>query len=135
MATCDFLIIGGGRWGSSRAWGLRESRLKVLSADRASFPRNNRCGAWSTPAARNALSLDLSDYASGCTLQPIRGFRISSIGEAEVDVSYDRPVSYGIRRSEFDHYLLKRSGAPVTAGMPVTSIERNKDGWLVNGGI
>lgn len=135
MATCDVLIVGGGPAGSSCAWALRSSGLKILIIDKASFPRNKVCGGWITPAVINALSLDVSDYSSGCTLQPIRGFRISSIGEPEVDVSYDRPVSYGIRRSEFDHYLLKRSAATVREGKSVTSIERNKDGWLVNGEI
>jgi len=135
MATCDVLIVGGGPAGSSCAWALRSSGLKVLIIDKASFPRNKVCGGWITPAVIDAVSLDLSDYASGCTLQPIHGFRISSIGQPEVDVSYDRPVSYGIRRSEFDYYLLKRSGATIQENMAIASIERTKYGWLVNGGI
>jgi len=40
---------------------------------------------------------------------------------------YGRPISFGIRRCEFDHYLLQRSGARVITGTPVTSIRSWND--------
>ncbi len=36
--------------------------------------------------------------------------------QANAAVSYDKVVSYGIRRCEFDHYLLERSGARLRLG-------------------
>jgi flavin-dependent dehydrogenase len=41
-------------------------------------------------------------------------------------------VSYGIRRCEFDQYLLERSGAHLKLGENVREIERSGTGWLVN---
>ena len=56
-------------------------------------------------------------------------------GDAVVDTVYGRPVSSGIRRCEFDHYLLQRSGADVRQGTPVTSIARNGSDLIVNDSI
>jgi len=82
-----------------------------------------------------ALAIDADDYRRGRTLQPITGFRISSMGGREVGVPFHQVVSYGIRRCEFDEYLLRRCGARVCEGVPVTKVERSGDGWLVNGQI
>jgi flavin-dependent dehydrogenase len=48
---------------------------------------------------------------------------------------YREPVSYGIRRFEFDDYLLRRSGARVYEGVVLASLERVSDHWVVNGQI
>jgi flavin-dependent dehydrogenase len=54
---------------------------------------------------------------------------------AAVDVACGRAVSYGICRSEFDDYLLKRSGARVLEGTPIESIRRRAGGWVINDAI
>ena len=69
---------------------------------------------------------------AGSILQPISGFRLNAIGGPQVEVRSERIVSYGIRRCEFDEYLLRRSGARLHEGEPITSIERSDGGWLVN---
>src|SRR5262249_47360917 len=69
----------------------------------------------------------------GCTLQPIRGFRVGIVGVSEVDAVYDHVVSYGIRRCEFDDYLLRRSGAGLSLGRPLGSLEREDGGWILDG--
>ena len=132
MRTCDVLIVGGGPAGSSCAWALRDSGLSVLLLDKATFPRNKVCGGWITPFVPESLEIDLNDYARGRTLQPIREFRVSCIGQKEVPVAYDRTVSYGIRRSEFDEYLLRRCGAELHEGTSISKIEPARDGWIVN---
>jgi menaquinone-9 beta-reductase len=135
MDSCDVLIVGGGPAGSSCAWGLRASGLRVAVLDKARFPRDKVCGGWITPQVLEALEIDAKDYARRRTLQPIHGFRVSSIASREVEIAYPRAVSYGIRRSEFDTYLLRRSGAQVCEGVSVNSVERSTDGWIVNGKI
>jgi flavin-dependent dehydrogenase len=135
MDSCDILIAGGGPAGSSCAWALASSGLNVVVLDKARFPRNKVCGGWITPQVIQALAIDPDDYARGRTLQPITAFRISSMGGREVEVSYREIVSYGIRRCEFDEYLLRRCGARVLEGVAVARIERLGDGWLVNGEI
>jgi flavin-dependent dehydrogenase len=133
MDACDVVIVGGGPAGSSCAWALRDSGLDVLVVDRATFPRHKLCGGWITPLVLDELEISPEDYAPGRTMQPITGFRLSAIGGLQVEVGGDHIVSYGIRRCEFDEYLLRRSGARIREGVPLTSIERSDSGWLING--
>lgn len=133
MKRCDALVVGGGPAGSTCAWRLRQAGLDVVVLDRQTFPRDKVCAGWITPAVVEALELDLEDYARERVLQPLRGFRISLMGRAEAAVRYPQPVSYGIRRCEFDHYLLGRSGARPALGEGLESLERSDGDWVVNG--
>ena len=135
MTTCEVLVVGGGPAGSTCAWQLRSAGVDVLVLDKARFPRDKVCAGWITPGVVEALSLDVEEYRRGRIFQPITGFRTGVMGGSLVETRYDRPVSFGILRREFDHYLLQRSGARVLAGTPVTSIERTRAGWRVNGDV
>ena len=133
MDRCDILIVGGGPAGSACAWRLHGGGRDVMVMDAATFPRDKVCAGWITPQVVADLDLDLSDYRRGRTLQPITGFRTGLIGGAgDIETTYDHPVSYGIRRCEFDHYLLKRSGARLCLGVPIANIRRDAAGWIVN---
>jgi flavin-dependent dehydrogenase len=55
--------------------------------------------------------------------------------ENEIATDYGRTISYGIRRAEFDHFLLMRSSARTALGEAADGLERTADGWLVNGRI
>jgi flavin-dependent dehydrogenase len=130
---CDVLIAGGGPAGSACAWRLREAGLDVVVVDKATFPRDKVCAGWITPQAIDDLQIDTDEYRRGRTFQPITGFRVGLIGRDDaVDVTYDRPVSFGIRRCEFDHYLLRRSAARLRLGTPIASIRRDGAEWIVN---
>jgi flavin-dependent dehydrogenase len=134
----DVLIIGGGPAGSSVAWALRGSGLKVALLDKSSFPRNKICAGWVTPPVLEALGIDWRDYARQHVLQVIRGFRVGVIGAQEVDIAYPNdevPVSFGIRRCEFDNFLLARTNATLYLNQAFESIRRVDDGWLVNESI
>ena len=88
--------------------------MRVAVLDRAQFPRDKVCAGWITPQVVETLDLDLRDYARGRTLASIRRFRIGQIegsSATATDAAYGEVVSYGIRRCEFDQYLLERSGA------------------------
>lgn len=135
METCDVLIVGGGPAGSSCAWGLRNAGLDVLVVDRKAFPRDKVCAGWITPQVVDALTIDLEAYRGARVCQPITGFRTGLIGGREIESHYQRPVSYGIRRCEFDQYLLDRTGARRCEAEAVDGIERDDGGWLVNGTI
>ena len=137
MTTCDVLVVGGGPAGSSCAWRLARAGLEVVVLDRARFPRDKVCAGWVTPAVIQALGIDLDAYAAGRTLQPITGFRTSVMGQGEVLTGYPRPVSYGIRRCEFDEYLLRRSGARLETGQPLAELRRLPagQGWIANGSL
>ena len=95
--------------------------------DKSTFPRDKVCAGWITPATTELLHLDKDEYSRGRVLQQISGFRTGMIGRAGVVTRYGRTISYGIRRSEFDHYLLKRSGARLRLGEPLRTMEREKE--------
>ncbi len=109
--------------------------MDVAILDKEKFPRDKVCGGWITPQVVQALDLDLADYARHHTLQPITAFRTSQLGGPQVCTRYPHPVSYGIRRVEFDHYLLQRSGATLYEGEPLAALEKSDGGWMVNGHI
>jgi flavin-dependent dehydrogenase len=133
--ACDVLIVGGGPAGSSCAWALQDSGLEVAILDRHTFPRDKVCGGWITPQVLAELKIDPAEYGRGRILQPITSFRTGYIGGPAIDTPYKSIVSYGIRRRELDDYLLRRSGARLLEGIPLTSLERETDGWVVNGKI
>jgi menaquinone-9 beta-reductase len=133
METCDALIVGGGPAGSSCAWKLRQAGVDVLVVDAAVFPRDKVCGGWVTPQVFAELGIDPVEYRQGRTLQPITGFRCGFVGgRREIETRYADPVSYGIRRCEFDQYLLRRSNARVMQGTPIVRIQRAGGHWIVN---
>lgn len=133
MSTCDVLIVGGGPAGSACAWGLRQSGLDVVVIDRASFPRDKVCAGWITPQVIDDLQIDPDEYREGRTFQPITGFGVGLVGgDKTVETSYDHPVSFGIRRCEFDDYLLRRSGARLLLGTPIWSIVHDATHWVIN---
>jgi len=137
MDICDALIIGGGPAGSSCARRLCAAGMDVRVLDRETFPRNKVCAGWITPGVVEILGMDLEDYAGTRVLQPITGFQTGLVGDpgSEVRTHYRKTVSYGIRRIEFDAYLLERSGARLQLGHAVTSLEREGETWVVNGSI
>ena len=127
------LVVGGGPAGSTLARALTQCGLVVAVLDKAQFPRQKICAGWVTPAVMEELEIDLHNYARGRTLQPINGFKTGQIGQALVQSNFPgEPVSYGIRRTEFDDYLLRRSGAELLLGQSLKSLRRETDGWLVN---
>lgn len=133
--ACDVLVVGGGPAGSTCARQLRRAGLDVLVMDKQAFPRDKVCAGWITPAVIASLELDAADYARCRVMQPVRGFRVGTIGGAESRTRYGEAVSFGIRRCEFDDYLLRRSGARTLLGESLTSIVREGGAWLVNGSI
>jgi geranylgeranyl reductase family protein len=135
MERCDVLIVGGGPAGSSCAWKLAGTGLDVLVLDRKEFPRDKPCAGWITPAVVEELQIDLDEYCRSRVLEPITGFAVSLLGGPEVEAGYGKAISYGIRRCEFDDYLLRRSGARLRLGQPLRALERAGDRWVANGDL
>ncbi|WP_309044755.1 NAD(P)/FAD-dependent oxidoreductase [Marinobacter sediminicola] len=132
METYDLIIVGGGPAGSTLAKALENSGKRILLVDKQDFPRDKTCAGWVTPAVIEALDIDLIEYGNARTLQPIRRFRIGMMGQPAVENDHGSTISYGIRRCEFDDYLLARTSVPKQLGTPVKSIVRNDDYWLIN---
>lgn len=135
MQTCDALIIGGGPAGSSCARALRRHGLDVMIMDKANFPRHKVCAGWITPAVLRTLEIDADDYARQRILQPIRAFRTGLIDGHDLTTEYTATVSYGIRRCEFDDYLLRRTDARLVLGQPLKSLRRQGSHWVINDAV
>jgi geranylgeranyl reductase family protein len=135
MDSCDVLIVGGGPAGSSCAWALRRAGLDVLVLDRKAFPRDKVCAGWITPAVVEALEIEQEDYRKQRVLQPIHGFRVGAEGGRSHCIDFGRVVSFGIRRCEFDHYLLARCDARKRLAEPLASLRREGGRWIANGEI
>ena len=133
MVHCDAVIVGGGPAGSTCARYLHRAGWNVVVIDRARFPRDKVCAGWVTPGVFRVLELHPDEYrATGLTIEDIRGFRTSVLSAEPVETRYPHVVSYAIRRFEFDHYLLERSGAYVRSGTALAALERRGDRWVVN---
>ncbi|MEA1080639.1 NAD(P)/FAD-dependent oxidoreductase [Marinobacter qingdaonensis] len=132
MEYYDVIIVGAGPAGSTLAQRLQGSGKRILIIDKQSFPRDKTCAGWVTPAVLDTLGIDQEDYSRGRTLQPIRRFRIGMMGQAPVENDHGEVVSYGIRRCEFDAYLLDRVEAPKVLATPVKSIQRQGGNWRIN---
>ena len=133
MEHSDVLIVGGGPAGSSLALALGKAGFSCVVLDRQTFPRDKVCAGWVTPPILQALQIDINDYHQNRVMQPIHGFRIGIIGDSKTATyARGRPVSYGIRRCEFDHFLLQRSDARLRLGQSFNKIERRGSAWVVN---
>ncbi|GAB4238504.1 MAG: geranylgeranyl reductase family protein [Acidobacteriota bacterium] len=132
----DAVIVGGGPAGAFLAGCLTREGRRVVILDRARFPREKLCGGWITPEVWSLLGTSPRDYPKTHVLQEFRGFRVEHLGRgAGIVVGGGAVVSYGIVRREFDHWLLRRSGATVVEGHHVRRIERSGGRWIVDGEI
>ncbi len=135
MESCDVLIVGGGPAGSSLAWNLKNRGLDVLILDKSTFPRDKVCAGWITPSVTELLQIDKDEYSREHVLQPISGFRTGMMGGGGTLIRYNHTISYGIRRNEFDHYLLGRTGARLQLGSILKTMQRENGSWIVNGNV
>jgi len=96
------------------------------------FTRHKVCAGWVTPAVLTSLEVDYNDYAKDHVIQPITSFITGMIGGKEIRTEYKAVVSYGIRRGESDHYLLKRANVRTDEGVKLEDIRRDGQHWIVN---
>ncbi len=135
MPSCECLIVGGGPAGSACAWALTRGGVDAIILDKGTFPRDKVCGGWITPQVLQELEIEASTYESSRVLQAITGFRVGCMGDRVTETHYGVPVSYGIRRFEFDDYLVRRSGARLIEGVRFRTMEQSGNFWIVNGEI
>lgn len=135
MQRRDVIVVGGGPAGSSLAFGLRDSGRDVLVVDRARFPRDKICAGWVTPPVLDSLEVDRAEYAKDRVLQPVHGFAVGRRGDPASVANFGEVISYGIRRCEFDHFLLDRTGVERREGRPIADLRREAGRWVLDGEV
>ena len=104
MIYSRVIIVGGGPAGAACAWKMRENGMDCRILDKARFPRPKLCAGWINPRVFRDLKVDALDYPGN--IRELSRFKIH-LKNRMVTV---KGHQYAIRRVEFDHWLLKRSG-------------------------
>lgn len=107
MIHAEVIIVGGGPAGSTCAWRLKQHGVDCIIVDKKTFPRPKVCAGWITPRVVRDLKLDPARYPH--SLVSFRKLYFHFPGLRVPLKTYQ----YSIRRIEFDHWLLERSGVPV----------------------
>ena len=129
MRACDVLVIGGGPAGSAAATVAARSRLDVVVADKARFPRDKCCGDGLTAGALRLLEELGLDPAAVPSWRTIR--EVHMVGPAGTSVDLPLPGGPGqhaavARRRELDAALLdvaSAAGAEVRQGHELTEVD------------
>jgi flavin-dependent dehydrogenase len=125
MIHVKVIIIGGGPAGSTCAWKLKQHNIQAVVLDKKSFPRPKTCAGWITPRIVKSLNIQPGEYPH--TWQQFNHLNYYFYGR-RVRV---RTTQYAIRRYEFDHWLLERSGIPLIEHH-AKSIAKVDDGYIID---
>lgn len=109
MVDSDVIVVGGGPAGAACAGQLKRSGMHAIVLEREPFRSCKPCAGWITPAVLRDLGVSPGEYPFG--LLTLRRLKIH-LGRARLVLPTRQ---YSIRRSEFDTWLLGRSGVPVFA--------------------
>ena len=112
----DVIVAGAGAGGAAAAWYLTQAGLRVLVVEKARLPRYKPCGG---AIPRPTLERFPFAFDSVIEAAPAR-VQFTFPGKPASEVALpDRPVVM-VMRSDFDAFLLARSGAEVLEGVAVT---------------
>ena len=141
-SACDILIIGGGPGGSTAAILLAEMGYRVVVVEKAHHPRFH-IGESLLPANLPLLErLGVAEKVRAIGMQKWGAEFISHwdgrCQEFQFANAWDKsmPLSYQVRRSEFDEILIRRAaaqGAEVVEGCRVRDVEFGHEAVRVHG--
>jgi flavin-dependent dehydrogenase len=107
MLEAEVIIVGAGPAGSACAWKLNQNGIQTVLLDKKVFPRPKLCAGWITPGVLNNLAVKPREYPHGILTFKRIFFHIR--GKALRVPT----CQYSIRRTEFDHWLQKKTGIPL----------------------
>ena len=107
MLEAEVIIVGAGPAGSACAWKLNQNGIQTLLLDKKAFPRRKLCAGWITPRVLKNLEVKSGEYPHG--ILTFKRIFIHVRGR-KLQVP---TCQYSIRRTEFDHWLLKKASVPL----------------------
>lgn len=126
----DVIVAGAGAGGAAVAWFLTQAGLRVLVVEKARLPRYKPCGGavpWPT--------LERFPFAFDSVIKSApTDVRFTFPGQPELDITLTGQPIVMVKRSEFDAFLLARSGAEVLEGVAVTGASEDGDRVQVRAG-
>ncbi|WP_456441049.1 NAD(P)/FAD-dependent oxidoreductase [Caldithrix abyssi] len=125
MTEAEIIIVGGGPAGASCAAELHRAGRDALILDKKSFPRTKLCAGWVTPRVWKMLGVKPQEYPHSIILFKKLHY---IFGKKRLTVPTRQ---YSIRRYEFDHWLLQRSGARFIRHQ-VQNIRRHEDHFIID---
>jgi menaquinone-9 beta-reductase len=122
----EVIIVGGGPAGAACAWELRHRGLQAVILEREPFSSTKPCAGRITPAVLRSLGAGPREYPFG--MLTLRRLKIG-LGSLKLAIPTRQ---YSICRSEFDSWLLERSGVPVLRHR-AREVARQGDAYVVDG--
>ena len=107
MLETEVIIVGAGPAGSACAWKLNQNGTQTVLLDKKAFPRRKQCAGWITPDVLKNLEVKRGEYPHGILTFKRIFFHVRG-RKLRVPT-----CQYSIRRTEFDHWLLKKASVPL----------------------
>ena len=107
MLEAEVIIVGAGPAGSACAWKLNQNGTQTVLLDKKAFPRRKQCAGWITPGVLKNLEVNRGEYPHGILTFKRIFFHVRG-RKLRVPT-----CQYSIRRTEFDHWLLKKASVPL----------------------
>jgi flavin-dependent dehydrogenase len=123
MLEAEAIIVGAGPAGSACAWELNRNGTQTVLLDKKIFPRRKLCAGWITPGVLKNLEIQRGEYPHGILAFKQIFFHLRG-RKLRVPT-----CQYSIRRTEFDHWLLKRAGVPLH--QHAVQQVRKEDGYYI----
>jgi geranylgeranyl reductase family protein len=127
MERFDVLVVGAGPAGSTAAYRLASQGVRVLLADKATFPRDKPCGGGLTMRAVRQLPFSVEPVVEDRTMRVRLGLDFTHRIERRVD----EPLVLMTQRRRLDAFLVEqaaKAGAEFRDGVKVGDLTLADDG-------
>jgi geranylgeranyl reductase family protein len=130
----DAIIIGGGPAGASAAWALAKAGHRVLILEKERLPRVKPCGGGVSPQVAQWFDFDFSPVISNRVTRMRFTWKSGEAVDAPIETK--EPL-WMVKRSEFDHFLVKQAisrGAELRDSTAALGLRFEHGVWTVETG-
>lgn len=129
MNSYDVVIVGAGPAGASAARELVTSGRRVLMIEKKKLPRYKICSGLIQDDAQDLLLEKFGSPPSRVFCRPplLSGVRVCAAGDSLTDLPLEKPQVMNVWRAQFDHWLVRQSGADVLEGHRLIGISQTAE--------